>query len=232
MSNMRNTGPAFQMYAVENRETFPYAIQDQWNPNFDRVAWDRAISPYATGGTERLAWGDELPILQCPSDDVPRQQARLDSGGKPKSYVMAGWFEKGTVRLDYGWQHHAPVRLSGAAKKPSGGLDDHPLEAPSESLLLGEKASYMGFFGGYPEVTVRAQSPYHQLINEEVNNWAGEIHGAKLTYLYYDMSARHQQPIKTLGGSYSGTPEEAMTVSKTHPSTGYGGAWTMTTDDN
>jgi prepilin-type N-terminal cleavage/methylation domain-containing protein/prepilin-type processing-associated H-X9-DG protein len=123
VSNLKQWGIAFQMYATDNDDKFP---SQQWGPTNTEFGWVGAIIPYIQGGKadviNRDAQGNPVvKIAICPSERKLHGGANNTTGKVVQSYGMANW-AKGNANTDA-----ASFRSLSAFK------------FPSTTILLGEQ---------------------------------------------------------------------------------------------
>jgi prepilin-type N-terminal cleavage/methylation domain-containing protein/prepilin-type processing-associated H-X9-DG protein len=106
VSNLKQWGIAFQMYATDNNDKFP---SQQWGPTNSEFGWVQSTVPYiggrgGAGAINNDAHGNPvIKIAICPSERTMHTGHNVAAGGNPnqvvQSYGMANW-AKGNANTD------------------------------------------------------------------------------------------------------------------------------------
>jgi len=133
LSNMKQWGTGFMMYAQDYDETFP---SQQFGPNAAQVAWFSVIQPYAekanVGANNIVNGSAGSKIAICPSMGTAKLK---DANGNPVTTDF--------VRLSYGMASWAVGARTGDLVDPRSFRPMAIFNQPAETILLGEQ--YLNF---------------------------------------------------------------------------------------
>jgi prepilin-type N-terminal cleavage/methylation domain-containing protein/prepilin-type processing-associated H-X9-DG protein len=126
LSNMKQLGTGFMMYAQDYDESLPLAVRQS-----DGFSWDRIVIPYLGQGDVR---NGNQGIFACPSDTVPND---MFAGRVKRSYALTGSWEWQTI-AEGGGVHAAKLwsRDGGRRGFPNATLAEMP--APAGTLMIVE----------------------------------------------------------------------------------------------
>ncbi len=151
-NNLRQLGLAMQMYTGENQGTLPpHITSSRWPDKFYDL------------------YGKNIKVLLCPSEitNAPLTLGTSNNvaDASPRSYFINGW-------NDYFYDHLTPADfqtyMSGTFQN---GLKENQIIHPSDTIVLGEKASFRGDF--YMDMLVGNGDDFSGAVEQARHNGRG-----------------------------------------------------------
>lgn len=189
LSNVRQWGIIWNMYASENQERFPTGLSVGWA----RGEWLNALQGH---------WREKAQLLTCPNATQRRKSSNgksyLAHGGINTAYIMGvGQFASNEV-ASYGlnnWAYSAPTDIQGRAKalhwgsfNAPGDLSNIPLQA--ESMWRGGGPWYGDRTTYAPSNKPGDYSDESNFAAYEMQHFAFPRHGQRNNFLFLDGSSR------------------------------------------
>lgn len=186
ISNLRQIGIAFQLFAISNHDSLPCGY---YRGSSAELMWDEAISPYLqrdfaneSGGAQNITAGTE--VFACPADEPSTGAAR-------RSYSMA----KGVAATSDADKSDNKIGLRLAS------IPDR-----ANTLLVTDRSASSNYVGAFACWDIGGP-------NTQISGGLGrELHNNRFNYLYIDGHVSTRRPEDTVGAGSMSSPKGMWTT--------------------